>query len=143
MEENDLANGYQMLEELGSTHCAPIAAATTSADREAGGSFGVVYKAIEKSTGEIVAVKHVSPMKQCFARSQTDKFQGRSRSLRGRHHRYPSRDSSSWLLRQRVCHSIQDSIFARTKAVDSHGISGRWLLSRSGIWTELGLVNLC
>lgn len=24
-----------------------------------GGSFGVVYKAIEKSTGEIVAVKHV------------------------------------------------------------------------------------
>ncbi|RMZ77264.1 hypothetical protein DV738_g4543, partial [Chaetothyriales sp. CBS 135597] len=36
-----LANGYQMLEELGS------------------GSFGVVYKAIEKATGQIVAIKHV------------------------------------------------------------------------------------
>jgi len=37
----ELAARYQMLEELGS------------------GSFGIVYKAIEKSTGEIVAVKHV------------------------------------------------------------------------------------
>ncbi|KIW29245.1 uncharacterized protein PV07_05070 [Cladophialophora immunda] len=36
-----LADKYQMLEELGS------------------GSFGVVYKAIEKATGEIVAIKHV------------------------------------------------------------------------------------
>lgn len=39
--EEALANGYQMLEELGS------------------GSFGVVYKAIEKASGEIVAVKCV------------------------------------------------------------------------------------
>lgn len=38
-----LADRYQMLEELGS------------------GSFGVVYKAIEKATGEIVAIKHVRP----------------------------------------------------------------------------------
>lgn len=41
----ELAARYQMLEELGS------------------GSFGVVYKAIEKATGEVVAVKHV-----CFPR---------------------------------------------------------------------------
>ena len=38
-----LADKYQVLEELGS------------------GSFGVVYKAIEKATGEIVAIKHVCP----------------------------------------------------------------------------------
>ena len=41
--EEALADGYQMLEELGS------------------GSFGVVYKAIEKESGEIVAVKCVRP----------------------------------------------------------------------------------
>lgn len=40
-DEEALADGYQMLEELGS------------------GSFGVVYKAIEKASGDIVAVKCV------------------------------------------------------------------------------------
>ncbi|KAK2813976.1 hypothetical protein FQN50_000380 [Emmonsiellopsis sp. PD_5] len=40
-DEGAMANGYQMLEELGS------------------GSFGTVYKAIEKETGEIVAIKHI------------------------------------------------------------------------------------
>ncbi|PWY64735.1 Pkinase-domain-containing protein [Aspergillus sclerotioniger CBS 115572] len=39
--EDDMSGHYQMLEELGS------------------GSFGTVYKAIEKTTGEIVAVKHI------------------------------------------------------------------------------------
>ncbi|KAL4988924.1 hypothetical protein BDW68DRAFT_186828 [Aspergillus falconensis] len=38
---DDMANQYQMMEELGS------------------GSFGTVYKAIDKSTGEIVAIKHI------------------------------------------------------------------------------------
>ncbi|KAJ5104353.1 hypothetical protein NUU61_001700 [Penicillium alfredii] len=38
---DDMASHYQMMEELGS------------------GSFGTVYKAIDKTTGEIVAVKHI------------------------------------------------------------------------------------
>ena len=43
MSSEGAAGQYQVLEELGS------------------GSFGVVYKAIERSTGEIVAIKHVCP----------------------------------------------------------------------------------
>ncbi|RAH78060.1 kinase-like protein [Aspergillus japonicus CBS 114.51] len=39
--EDDMASHYQMMEELGS------------------GSFGTVYKAIDKATGEIVAIKHI------------------------------------------------------------------------------------
>jgi serine/threonine-protein kinase 24/25/MST4 len=41
MSSEGAAGQFQVLEELGS------------------GSFGVVYKAIERSTGEIVAIKHV------------------------------------------------------------------------------------
>lgn len=47
-DEEALADGYQMLEELGS------------------GSFGVVYKAIERASGEIVAVKCVRTDKTRF-----------------------------------------------------------------------------
>ncbi|KAL9610054.1 MAG: hypothetical protein Q9167_005215 [Letrouitia subvulpina] len=43
MGEDALAKQYQVLEELGS------------------GSFGVVYKAIERSSGKIVAIKHLKP----------------------------------------------------------------------------------
>lgn len=32
-----------------------------------GGSFGTVYKAIERATGEIVAIKHVSVNTKCDA----------------------------------------------------------------------------
>lgn len=39
-----MADDYHMLEELGS------------------GSFGVVYKAVEKATGDLVAIKHVRPL---------------------------------------------------------------------------------
>jgi serine/threonine protein kinase len=38
-----MADDYHMLEELGS------------------GSFGVVYKAVEKASGDLVAIKHVRP----------------------------------------------------------------------------------
>jgi len=41
MADEGVASHYQVLEELGR------------------GSFGVVYKAIEKATGETVAIKHV------------------------------------------------------------------------------------
>lgn len=41
MADEAIASHYQVLEELGR------------------GSFGVVYKGIEKATGEVVAVKHV------------------------------------------------------------------------------------
>lgn len=42
MAGDDIASHYQVLEELGR------------------GSFGVVYKGIERATGETVAIKHVS-----------------------------------------------------------------------------------
>lgn len=62
-----LADRYQMLEELGS------------------GSFGVVYKAIEKATGEIVAIKHV--------RGRLD--------LESQHYRLTIRTGGSGILRRR------------------------------------------
>lgn len=42
MAGDDIASHYRVLEELGR------------------GSFGVVYKGIERATGETVAIKHVS-----------------------------------------------------------------------------------
>lgn len=68
---------YQVLEELGSTLFSDQASSdgsyripTFSLVAELseltviqGGSFGVVYKAIERATGEIVAIKHVCTTK--------------------------------------------------------------------------------
>ena len=52
-EEEAAASQYQVLEELGS------------------GSFGVVYKAIERSTGDIVAIKHVRNLQRQDGKSLT------------------------------------------------------------------------
>ncbi|KAF1731100.1 Cyclin-dependent kinase 1 [Beauveria bassiana] len=49
MADEGLAEHYQVLEELGR------------------GSFGVVYKGIEKATGETVAIKHASQSTELLA----------------------------------------------------------------------------
>lgn len=62
MADEGVAEHYQVLEELG-REFEPID--TLSKELKltiyVGGSFGIVYKGIEKATGETVAIKHVSP----------------------------------------------------------------------------------
>ena len=58
MEDEIAASQYQVLEELGSESPKAMEARSV-ANAMLGGSFGVVYKAIERATGEIVAIKHV------------------------------------------------------------------------------------
>ena len=56
-----MASKFQVLEKLGSTGC-PAQFGFPRADigrALAGGSFGVVYKAIEKESNTIVAIKQV------------------------------------------------------------------------------------
>jgi len=76
MSEGEAASScYQVLEELGS------------------GSFGVVYKAIERSTGQIVAIKHVSFSIPCVNRPPKSSLD-RSRIQRGRYTGNTARDIS-------------------------------------------------
>jgi serine/threonine-protein kinase 24/25/MST4 len=61
MADPGVASHYQVLEELGRELVTCLACSMAANDRYCtGGSFGVVYKGIEKATGETVAIKHVS-----------------------------------------------------------------------------------
>lgn len=59
MADEGVAEHYQVLEELGRKY-QYWQYLSALADGILGGSFGVVYKGIEKATGETVAIKHVS-----------------------------------------------------------------------------------
>lgn len=60
MADEGLAEHYQVLEELGRKSAHGSIPALDANRTFLGGSFGVVYKGIEKTTGETVAIKHVS-----------------------------------------------------------------------------------
>lgn len=69
--EAAMADDYQMLEELGSKWLATRSISDLwdslqeglrcclITNSGPGGSFGVVYKAVDRNTGELVAIKHV------------------------------------------------------------------------------------
>jgi serine/threonine-protein kinase 24/25/MST4 len=62
MADEGVAEHYQVLEELGREfEHLDISPSKVTNLLFLGGSFGVVYKGIEKATGETVAIKHVSP----------------------------------------------------------------------------------
>jgi len=67
MDDEGLADHYQVLEELGRKLIVVPSLAMDANNPFTGGSFGVVYKGIEKTTGETVAIKHVSGTSKPFA----------------------------------------------------------------------------
>lgn len=65
-DDETLASDYQVLEELGrEPNLVDGLLARTTNVCFLGGSFGVVYKGIDKITGETVAIKHVRPALDC------------------------------------------------------------------------------
>jgi serine/threonine protein kinase len=125
-----MADDYHMLEELGS------------------GSFGVVYKAVEKASGDLVAIKHVRlplpltlidlclygthPPPQWLTTNSTD----RPRRQRRRHSRDSARDRSLEHMLERARNKIQGQFRAWHKTMDRHGIPRRRLVFGSGMSTS-------
>lgn len=114
-----MADDYHMLEELGS------------------GSFGVVYKAVEKTTGDLVAIKHVRlPLPLVVPRQKhwlTTNSTDRPRRQRRRHSRDSTRDRSSKHMLERTRNAIQGQLRARHQTMDCYGIPWWRLVLGSGM----------
>jgi hypothetical protein len=96
-----------------------------------GGSFGKVYKAIERSTGETVAIKHVGARAAHFTANMLTCID-RSRRQQRRARRHPGRNRAAQYLSQPVHHRIQDQLRQRRQAMDRHGVFGRRFCRRYG-----------
>lgn len=115
-----MADDYHMLEELGS------------------GSFGVVYKAVEKATGDLVAIKHVCLPPHPYAKDLSTNAiaTDRSRRQRRRHSRNPTRDRALEHMFQRTRYKIQGQLRARRQTMDRYGIPWWRLVSGPGMSTS-------
>lgn len=126
MSDEGAASQYQVLEELGSESLSFFSSkflTLNRADRQSGGSFGVVYKAFERATGDVVAIKHVGRASSfVYSHPLTQYNPDRSRIQRGRHPRNPARNISAQYLRQSLCDTIQSEFSARTQTMDCYGV---------------------